>query len=161
MFSPNPSWVLRRSTPSLAWIFAVILLTWISCEQTASAEDRIWSALLLASNVETPKKPMPEVARFSGAVNKVFGYNQVELIGSATQTIDEQCERWLVPTKNFWFGLKAKKIQDDNYLLDVTLFHDKRQLVEAHARLGPASPLFIRGPMHARGQLLIVLQVLQ
>lgn len=161
MFSPNQSWILQRSTPSLVWIFAVTLLTWISCEQRAIAEDRIWSALLLASNVETPKKPMPEVARFSGAVNKVFGYNQVELIGSATQTIDEQCERWLVPTRNFWFGLKAKKIQDDDYLLDVTLFHDKRQLVEAHVKLGPSSPLFIRGPMHARGQLLIVLQVLQ
>ena len=149
----------RRFPPSVAWFVAATLVIWICCEQTATAKDRIWSALLLASNVETPRKPVPEVARYSGAVQRIFGYNQVELIGSATQTIDAQCERWLVPSRNFWFGVKAKKGEGDEYLLHVTLFHDKRQIVEAQTKLGPSSPLFIRGPMHARGQLRIVLQV--
>ncbi len=159
---PSPIRILtsRRAASPLVWLVAATILVWLSCGQTASAKDRIWSALLLATNVDNPKQPVPEVARYRGAVQRIFGYNQVELIGSATQTIDEQCERWLVPTQNFWFGLKAKKAKNDHYLLDVTLYHDKRQLVQAQAKLGPSSPLFIRGPMHARGQLLIVLQVM-
>jgi hypothetical protein len=110
--------------------------------------------------VDQPQKPNGELARFSGMVKRFFGYNQIELIGSATKNVDEKCERWLVPSQNFWLSVKAKQDDGKGYLLNLSLFHDKRQLVETDARLGPDSPLIIRGPMHARGQLLIVLQVL-
>lgn len=138
----------------------MILWAGIACGGTANADDKIWSALLLASNEERPTKPSPEVARLQGAVTRFFGYNQIQLIGSATKTIDADCERWLVPSQNFWLGIKARKGESESYNLDVTLFHDKRRLVETQAKLGQSSPLIIRGPLHARGQLLIVLQVL-
>ncbi len=160
MYPPRQTRSRRRLSPSLGWLAAVILLVGLTCGETARADEKIWSALLLASNSETPKKAAPEVARLQGVVERFFGYNQILLIGSATKTIDADCERWLVPSQNFWLGIKAKKGEEESYRLDVTLFHDKRRLVETQAKLGQSSPLIIRGPLHARGQLLIVLQVL-
>lgn len=133
----------------------------LSLPTSAKAEgDRIWSALVLATNVPKPKEPSPELARFSGKIKKFFGYNQVELVGSATKTVATNSERWLVPSQNFWLSVKTKQALAKGYLLDVTLYHDERCLVTAEAKLAPGSPLLIRGPMHARGQLIIVLQVL-
>jgi hypothetical protein len=68
-------------------------------------------------------------------------------------------ERWLVPTKNFWLCAKAHHSGQSSYILDLQIFQDKRLLVQTEAKLGANSPLLIRGPMHARGQLIIVLKV--
>lgn len=159
MFFLRQSQAFQRLV-SLLICCAVSGLALVADCEAANGEDRIWSALMLVTNTDSPKKPAPEVARFSGLVQRVFGYNQVELIGAATKTIDEQCERWLVPSQNFWLSVKAKKGPEDNFLLDLALFHDSRSLVATKAKLAEGSPLFIRGPMYGRGQLLIVLQVL-
>jgi hypothetical protein len=57
-------------------------------------------------------------------------------------------------------SVDAKQAPASSYLLKIALYHDKRCLVTARLKLVPDSPLIIRGPLHARGQLLIVLQVL-
>ena len=126
----------------------------------AQAEDRIWSAIIVANNVEQPKPPTPELAQIAEKVRRVFGYNQVELIGSATKDIDDedQCERWLVPSQNFWLNVRAKRAEAA-YLLKVSLFHDKRTLVETEVKLQTNTPFLIRGPMHARGQIVVALLV--
>jgi hypothetical protein len=121
--------------------------------------DRIWSALILASNAEEPVKPPAVLAKYSDKVQRVFGYNQLKLIGSATKTVDEDCERWLVPSQNFWMSVKARKGDRGAYQLDLELYHDKRRIVQSGAKLSPDSTIMIRGPMHASGQLLIVLQL--
>lgn len=130
----------------------------------ATAEDvpdcRIWTALVLATNTPTHRGGTPELTNISDKIERFFGYSQVQLIGAATKNIDEDCERWLVPSQNFWMSVKSKREDKKSYLIDLTLFHDKRRLVETNAKLAPDSPLFIRGPLHARGQLVIVLQVL-
>ena len=159
MFSLRQPRVVRRLL-LLSVCYLVMLPVLIAKEEGTGGQDRIWSAILLATNTDAPQKPAPELARFSGPVQRVFGYNQIRLIGDATKTIDEQCERWLVPSQNFWLSVKAKKGTEDDFLLNVALFHDERCLVETKAKLGEKSPLFIRGPMYGRGQLLIVLQVL-
>src|SRR6478752_1511978 len=61
--------------------------------------DRIYSALILASNSATPKKPDRDLAGIGANVQRVFGYNQIEVIGSETQVVDEKCEAWLVPSR--------------------------------------------------------------
>jgi hypothetical protein len=129
---------------------------------TAAADDKVWSAVLLASNPAkgTPAAaPSAEIAPFVPRLSKFFGYEQFEILGAATKVMDGQCERWLVPTQNFWVGAKATR-KADGYLLDLEFFHDKRRILETRARLGPKSPLFIRGPMHARGQLIVVFEIL-
>jgi hypothetical protein len=125
--------------------------------------DKIWSALVVATNAESPKTAPAELQEFAPRLKRVFGYNQFELAGSAIQEIDDRNESWLVPSKSFWFGLRARralsKEAQGGYLLSLQLFQDKRPLVDTEVKLAPGSPLFIRGPQYGKGQLIIVLQV--
>ena len=129
----------------------------------AAVNDRIWSALVVATNAAAPKDPPAELREFAPQLKRVFGYNQFELIGNATEIIDDKVESWLVPSQNFWLGVKARrcisKEARGGYLLNLQLFHDKRPLVDTEAKLAPGSPLFIRGPQYGKGQVIIVLQV--
>lgn len=125
--------------------------------------NKIWSALVVATNVATPKEAPPELRAFAPRLKRVFGYNQFELINSATTEVDERTESRLLPSEDFWLGFKARRAVSKEarggYLLSLQLFHDKRPLVDTEAKLAPGSPLFIRGPQYGKGQLIIVLQV--
>ena len=127
------------------------------------AANKIWSALVVATNSANPKAAPAELKEFEKRMTRVFGYNQFELVGSNTQEIGEQGESWLLPSKSFWLGLKARralsKEAQGGYLLSLQLFQDKRPLVDSEVKLAPGSPLFIRGPQYGKGQLIIVLQV--
>ena len=126
-----------------------------------AAEEKVWSAVVLASNAKKGAKPAPappEIAPFAAKLSKCFGYDQFEIIGSATKVMDGKTERWLVPTQNFWVGAVATR-EHGSYRLNLEFFHDKRRILETVAKLGPESPLFIRGPMCSRGQLIVVFEV--
>ena len=141
-------------------LFLVVALM-LATSLPGFAEDKVWSAVILASNArkgEQPKSPPSEIAPYAPKLGKFFGYNQFEALGSATKAMDGQVERWLVPMQNFWLGAKATR-QPSGYLLDLEFFHDKRRILEAQATLGPKSPLFIRGPMCSRGQLIMVFEI--
>lgn len=126
----------------------------------AQGADHIWSGVVLASQVKEAKGPPAELARLAPEIGKVFGCNQLTLLGSATRVADDPAEHWLNPTEHFSLAVKSKRAVDNNYVLQIALYHDKKKLVDTEARLAPDSPFFIRGPMHAKGQLIIVLQVL-
>lgn len=125
--------------------------------------DKIWSAVVLATNPSSPKDPPPELREFAPRLKRVFGYSQFQLIGAASEKIDEKHESWLVPSQSFWLSAKARRAVSKEarggYLLNLQLFQDKRPLLETEAKLAPGSPLFIRGPQYGQGQLIIVLQV--
>jgi hypothetical protein len=129
----------------------------------AKVSNRIWSALVLATNVDQPKPAPPELREYAARMKRVFGYNQFELAGSASQDIGNENESWLVPSKSFWMGLKGRralsKEAQGGYLLSLQLFQDSRPLVDTEVKLAPGSPLFIRGPQYGSGQLIIVLKV--
>ena len=127
----------------------------------AVVQEKVWSAVVLASNAQAGARPVeivPELAPFVAKLSKFFGYDQFEVLGSATKIMDEKNERWLVPTQNFWVCAKTTR-EGGKYRLNMEFFHDKRRLLETEAMLGPRSPLFIRGPMHARGQIIVVFEV--
>lgn len=127
----------------------------------APVDEKVWSAVVLARNLKKGEHPVdvaPELAPFVPKLSKFFGYDQFEVLGAATKIMDEQTERWLVPTQNFWVCAKATR-EAGGYRLKMEFFHDKRRLLETEAMLGPKSPLFIRGPMHARGQIIVVFEV--
>ena len=129
----------------------------------AQSSDKIWSAVLLATNPPTPKEAPPELGEFAPRLKRVFGYSQFEVIGAATEEIDEKTECWLVPSRNFWLEVKARRVASKEarggYLLNLQFFQDKRPILETQVKLAPGSPLFIRGPEYGHGQLIIVLQV--
>jgi len=125
--------------------------------------DHIWSGVIVATNPENPKEPPPELREFAPRLKRVFGYNQFELAGSATQAIDELTENWLVPSPIFPLSVRARRTTSKEarggYLLNLQLFQEKRPLVDTEVKLAPGSPLFIRGPQYGKGQVIIVLQV--
>lgn len=131
--------------------------------QAAQPANMIWGALVLASNAASPNPPPPELQACAPRLKRVFGYNQYEIIGSASNELGERAESWLVPTKSFWLALKARRATSKEtrggYLLNLQLFQEKRPLLETDVKLAPGSPLFIRGPEYGDGQLIIVLQV--
>ena len=127
------------------------------------ADDKVWSAVLFATNVSSPKEPPDELKPIAARLKRVFGYNQFEIVGTDQEEVNDGVERQLKPTKTFWLNLKARhasiKEARGGYLLNVQLYQDKRALVDTVALIAPDSPLFFRGPLHAKGQILIVLQV--
>lgn len=129
----------------------------------AAAEDVLWSAVVLATNEAKPKDAPKELQEFAPRLKRVFGYNQFAVVGSAAKPLVNGGESWLVPTPNFWFGVKARRATSvearGGYLLTLQLFQDKRLLVDSETRLAPGSPLFIRGPQCGGGQIVFVLQV--
>lgn len=132
-------------------------------KSTPRNQDKIWSGLVYATNAADPKEPPAELREFAPRLKRVFGYNQFQLAGSAANAIDSDGESWLVPSKNFWLSVKARRATSKEarggYLLNLQLFHDQRPLVDTEAKLAPGSPLFIRGPQCGKGNLIVVLQV--
>jgi hypothetical protein len=126
-------------------------------------EDRIWSAVIVATSPETPKEPPTELREFAARLKRVFGYTQYELAGSATEEIDELTENWLVPSPLFPLSVRARRTTSKEarggYLLNLQLFQEKHLVVDSEVKLAPGSPLFIRGPQYGKGQVIIVLQV--
>lgn len=146
------------SSSNCAWIALALALV---CGAPANADEKVWSAVVLASKVKKGVNPKPapvELAPFTERLSRFLDYDQFEILGTATRPMDGQSERWLVPTQNFWVGATATRTRT-GYRLHLEFFHDKRLLVETDAVLGPKSPLFVRGPMCSRGQLLVVFQV--
>jgi hypothetical protein len=141
--------------------FALALL--LAFAPLAQAADKIWSAVLLASNATQPKPVPAELKPVAARLERVFGCNQFELIGSATAELEDGSEQTLKPTKTFWLNLKARRASikeaRGGYLLNLQLMQNERTLVDTVTLIAPGSPLFFRGPMHARGQVLVVLQV--
>ncbi len=131
--------------------------------RAAPVGDKIWSAVILATNPPTPKVAPPELGEFAPRLQRIFGYSQFEVIGAATEKIGDKSESWLVPSRNFWLEVKARRINSKEasggYLLNLLFFQDKRPILETEAKLAPGSPLFIRGPQYGRGQVIIVLKV--
>jgi hypothetical protein len=126
---------------------------------SASAEDSIWGALVLATNEKEPAAPPTELAPFAKSMRNVFGYNQFEVIGSHTQKVEDPDGSWLIPSKRFCLRVKIRKSGQGQHLLTLLLYQEQKLLVGTRARLGDRSPLFIRGPLYGPGQLIIVLSV--
>ncbi len=142
----------------------LVLLCLAALAPSAVAGDTLWSAVVLARNVDKPKEAPAELREFAPRLKRVFNCNQFEIVGSASKAIEDRKELWLVPTPNFWFGVTPRRATSvearGGYLLSLQLFQDKRQIVDSDARLAPGSPLFIRGPeCRNGGQFVFVLQV--
>ncbi len=149
--------------PLIVWFCLLLAFNGSACG--ALAGEKVIAAVLLASHGENPK-PLPDpLGQACVRLQRVLNYNQFEILGSATNLMDEKEESWMVPTEHFWLRVKARRNVESRfsggYGLNLELFHDKRLLVETDALLGVGSPLVLRGPLHARGQLLIVLMVIK
>lgn len=122
---------------------------------------KVWSAVVLASKAKQGEKPAPlpsELAPFAKQLTSFLGYDQFKILGAKTEVMDKADEHWIVPTKNFWLSTQATRA-GTGYRVTLEFFHDKRPLLKTEAVLGPGSPLFIRGPEHVSGQIIMVFEV--
>jgi hypothetical protein len=122
----------------------------------------VWSSLVLATNDAHPAQAPAMLRKYADKLRNIFGYNQFEIIGENSERmekIEEPYEHWLIPSKDFYMSLKPRAERGGRHRMKIVLFQNRRQLAEFETHLSPESPLFIRGPLYARGQLVIVLHV--
>ena len=139
-----------------------VLAALLLCATSAFGGEEIWSAMILASNPPAghePSPPPPELAPYAKRLTKVVGFEQFEILGSASKAMGRgEQERWLVPSPTFMLGAQARA-EGAGYRIRLELYQEKRRLLQTEAQLGISSPLFISGPKHARGQLIIVFEI--
>jgi hypothetical protein len=142
---------------------ALLIALALGFSASTQAEDKIWTAVVLATNAPSPKGTPKPLRDFEPKLKRIFGYNQFEVIGSATDNIEDKSELRLTPTQSFWIQAKARRATSKEarggYLLSLQLFKEKRQLVDTEARLAPGSPLFISGPEYGNGRIVFALMI--
>lgn len=121
--------------------------------------DEIWTAVVLATKEKSPKEPPRWLARYEAKLQRIFGYNQFEVIGRSVERMRRSDGQWLIPTKQFYLEVSTEGGSGGSYLLQFKLWHEKNLLLETKARVKPGSPLFVRGPQHGRGQVIFVVEV--
>lgn len=119
----------------------------------------IWTGVLLATNEPVPNKPDAWLAQFAGRLEKLFGYNQFEILGRHAEKMAVSDGQWLIPTKQFYLEVETREGRGATYLLRFKLWHEKEMILQTEAHVGPASPLFVRGPQYGKGQLIFVVEV--
>ena len=139
-------------------VLAAAVLFW-ACGAARAEGDRIWSALVLATK-ETPPSAIPTtLKKFAPAIQKIFGYNSLYLLGEKKRDLISGGEEWLVPSKEFFFKVQCLSQGATSYTLRIELYRDKGLLLTTEAKLAKDSPLYIRGPAWGRGHLIFLLEV--
>ena len=125
----------------------------------SAAGDRIWSALALAT-IEHSAAAVPKpLEGLAPAINEIFGYNSLYLLGEKKRELFSGGEEWLIPTKEFFFKIQCLSQEVTSYLLRIELYREENLLVTTEAKLAKDAPLYIRGPRWGRGLLIFVLEV--
>ena len=138
---------------------AAVLLFIIVTPGVYAAGDRIWSALALAT-IEHSAAAVPKpLEGLAPAINEIFGYNSLYLLGEKKRELFSGGEEWLIPTKEFFFKIQCLSQEVTSYLLRIELYREKNLLVTTEAKLAKDAPLYIRGPRWGRGLLIFVLEV--
>jgi hypothetical protein len=140
--------------------FTAAVLLFIMAPLGASATgDRIWSALALAT-IEHSAAAVPKpLETLAPAINAIFGYNSLYLLGEKKRQLFSGGEEWLIPSKEFFFKIQCLSQEVTSYLLRIELYREKNLLVTAEAKLSKDAPLYIRGPQWGTGLLIFVLEV--
>ncbi|MBS0660002.1 MAG: hypothetical protein JSR82_17315 [Verrucomicrobia bacterium] len=124
-------------------------------------EDKIWTGIILADTAGKDG-PVRVGNRWPGAMGgrekqlqRIFGYRHFKILGQTQRKIRTGEEDWLVPSKNFYLKVDTKQKIPGGYLMNLQLWQDKKMLVEATVKIRKTGPLYIRGPLVGRGQLIV------
>jgi hypothetical protein len=126
----------------------------------ARAGEKIWGALLVATNEETAPPVPARLDAFSQRLSSVFGYSRFRLVGESTHEVDNDPESWFIIGDDFLARSTVVPTEKGAYQLGLEIYFHKKKIAESVARLGKGSPLFVRGPLYGRGQLILVVMVL-
>ncbi len=135
-----------------------LLLGWVAA-MPLQAGEVVWTGLVYATNEPAPKAPPARLRPYSREIRKVFGYNQLVLLSEQRKRMSTDTERWLLPGKAFSLAVQSRAVGDGRYRLKLKLYQKRQLLVDTRARLARNSPIFVRGPLYGRGQLIVVVMV--
>ncbi len=122
--------------------------------------DVLYGALVLATKSEHPQ-PTPEALKSEAEdMQKIFGYNEFQLLGEKKKAVPTGREDWLVASRQFILNVDTQRKIAGGYALALQLKEEDRVLIGADVKLRRDHPLFIRGPFVGEGQILILLTVL-
>ena len=143
------------------WLGGIALaLTVLALPSAARAEsDTLYGALVMATNVEHPTEAPAEIKAQADNLRSIFGYNQFSILGQRRKAVVAGTEDWLISSPKFFLRVDTKMPVPGGYALGLQLFREKKLLTEAQVKLTRTAPLFIRGPLIAKGQLIIVLMI--
>src|SRR5947208_16874735 len=96
----------------------------------AAAAEVIWSALVLGTNTKEPAAIPDALRPYAPKLERIFGYNELELVGQHRETIDSDEEQWLLPSNHFFLRVYSQRIAPGEYKLKLALYQDQRLLVE-------------------------------
>lgn len=120
----------------------------------------VWTGVVLATTEAKPAAMLEKLAPFAPKLENIFGYNHFALLGEHTEIMDDPHEHWLVPGHAFsLMAASERSTTGAGYSVKLELFRERRMLVATKVWLTPRSPLFIKGPLCGKGQLIIVLVV--
>ena len=120
----------------------------------------LYGALVMATNSEHPQ-PIPDALKAEAAeMQKIFGYNEFQLLGEKMKAVPTGNEDWLVASRQFILNVDTQRKIAGGYALALQLREEDRVLIGADVKLRRDHPLFIRGPFMGDGQILILLTVL-
>lgn len=157
MFQP-----MRNKIPAfngLPGIFVLLILLTLGVGSVRASGDQLWGSLLFATN-QPLTEPIPEeLLSYEKQLKKIFGYRYFKALGQSTRSFKDSSEQWLIPGEKFSVRSFVQPTADSRYKVALQLFQNKKELVQTVAKLGPDSPLFIRGPLYGNGQLIIVVMV--
>ncbi|MFY8216275.1 MAG: hypothetical protein ACOVMP_06705 [Chthoniobacterales bacterium] len=142
------------------WILALVLTgLFLSGSGSLRAQDRIWSALVLATN-EKPAKLIPDSLKpFAEELKEVFGYNSFYLLGEKRQRVKEGDSEWILPSKEVFLHLTALNKEVATYEVSLDLYDRKKLTLTSRVKLARGAPLYIRGPQWGNGQLIYILEI--
>lgn len=146
--------------PLRAGVAVLILLVSLLLQVPGFTKEVIWTGLIYATNEKKPNPTPAALAPYNRQLKKIFGYNQLQLLGEQRKVMDRDQKQWsLLPGKGFALQVDSRKKGARGYHLHLALSRQKKLLVKTDAMLARHSPIFFRGPLYGRGQLIIVVMV--
>lgn len=139
-------------------LFVALLAVTLGAAGVRGAET-VWSGLVIADNAPQPVAIPSELNPIEQNLKELFGYNQFQIIGHSSKTLESGKEGWIAWSRYFSLQVDAKGRGKGGYLLNLRLWKEKELLLESEAKLSRHSPLVIKGPQVGPGQLLLVLIV--
>jgi hypothetical protein len=126
----------------------------------ADAAVHAWGCLLYASNAEKAFELPAWLAAYSVPLRQSLGYSNYRVIAQRDIAVQNHADNLLVSAGDIQVVLtSASPAPDGKYLVELLFVEGTKQVMQAQAKVGQWSPLFIRGPDWRDGQIIIVIMV--
>jgi hypothetical protein len=150
--------ILQRKYCS-SWLVALLILCG-GFAAPAQASIRAWGCLLYASNVDKAFELPPRLAHYGTPLRRSLGYSNYRVIAQHEIAVENRAESLLVSAGDIQVLLTSLAAESDGkYLVELLFAEGAKQIMQAQAKVGQGSPLFIRGPDWRDGQIIIVVMV--